>query len=62
MSNICNKCKIKNPKHSENNCPNCPKCGADPSHYEMRNYSMMWHEGDIYCTLCDTFIRYFDAG
>lgn len=41
----------------------CPKCGDDnPDHREMRNYSMMWHEGDIHCTNCGAFIRYFDAG
>lgn len=41
----------------------CPKCGdTDPEHREMRNYSMMWHEGDIHCTNCGAFIRLFDAG
>lgn len=38
----------------------CPKCGSFSR--EMRNYSMMWHEGDIHCAACGTFIRYFDAG
>jgi hypothetical protein len=40
----------------------CPKCGADPSKHEVRNYSMMWHEGDVYCLMCNTFVRSFDAG
>lgn len=38
----------------------CPKCGSTT--FEMRNYDMMWHEGDIHCASCGTFIRDFDAG
>lgn len=38
----------------------CPNCGCTQT--EMRNYSMMWHEGDIHCAECGTFIRTFDAG
>lgn len=38
----------------------CPKCGK-VGETEMFNYSMMWHDGDIYC-VCGQFIRHFDAG
>jgi transcription elongation factor Elf1 len=38
----------------------CPNCGS--IEFEMRNYSMMWHEGDIHCANCGQFIRYYDAG
>jgi len=38
----------------------CPECGS--TEFEMRNYSMMWHEGDIHCAKCGKFIRRFDAG
>jgi len=38
----------------------CPKCGS--TEFEMRNYSMMWHDGDIHCARCGEFIRVFDAG
>jgi Zn ribbon nucleic-acid-binding protein len=38
----------------------CPECGA--TDFEMRNYEMMWHEGDIHCARCGKFIRRFDAG
>ena len=38
----------------------CPKCGS--TEFEMRNYEMMWHEGDIHCEKCGEFIRHFDAG
>lgn len=38
----------------------CPVCGSHE--FEMRNYSMIWHDGDIHCALCGEFIRVFDAG
>ncbi len=40
----------------------CPHCGADKSQQEVRNHSLMWHDGDVYCTACGGFVRYFDAG
>lgn len=40
----------------------CPKCGSLPSDHEVKNHSMMWHEGDIHCVKCNTFVRTFDAG
>lgn len=40
----------------------CPKCGSAPSEHEVKNYDMMWHEGDVHCKRCDTFVRYWDAG
>lgn len=40
----------------------CPECGSPPSDHEVRNYDMMWHEGDIHCSKCNTFVRYYDAG
>ena len=40
----------------------CPKCDAGPEHQEVRNYDMMWHDVDIHCTICDTFVRSYDAG
>jgi uncharacterized Zn finger protein (UPF0148 family) len=38
----------------------CPDCGS--TEFEMRNYEMMWHEGDIHCAQCGKYIRRFDAG
>lgn len=29
---------------------------------EVRNYSAIWHDGDIHCVDCGKFIRYYDAG
>lgn len=40
----------------------CHKCGADPKNQEIRNYSMMWGDGDVYCTLCGAYVRMYDAG
>lgn len=40
----------------------CPECDSAPENHELRNYSMMWHEGDIHCGKCGTFVRYYDAG
>ncbi len=38
----------------------CPKCGG--TEFEVRNYSMLWHDGDIHCAVCGRYIRGFDAG
>lgn len=38
----------------------CPKCGS--TNHEVRNHSLMWHDGDIYCLDCGAYIRMFDAG
>lgn len=40
----------------------CPKCGAGPEDQEIRNYNMMWHDGDIHCIKCGTYVRDYDAG
>ena len=38
----------------------CPDCGS--TEFEMHNYELAWHEGDIHCARCGKFIRRFDAG
>lgn len=38
----------------------CRECGS--IHLVMKNYSMMWHDGDLHCADCDEFVRTFDAG
>lgn len=38
----------------------CPKCGGTECHVE--NYDMTWHDGDVVCNACDTYVRGFDAG
>lgn len=37
-------------------------CQCGSTDFEMRNYSMMWHDGDVYCAQCGKFIRSWDAG
>lgn len=56
--NLCSVC------HKEDTYLNqhCSKCGACPQYQEIRDYSMMWHDGEIHCTRCGNFIRDFDAG
>lgn len=41
---------------------NCPKCGSPPSEHEVRNHSLMWRDGDVYCTRCGAYVRLYDAG
>lgn len=38
----------------------CPECSGTKT--RMENYDMMWHEADIVCDGCDTYIRMWDAG
>lgn len=38
----------------------CPECGGTDT--RMENYSMMWHDADVVCQACDTYIRMWDAG
>lgn len=38
----------------------CPKCGSCPQYHEIRNYDIVWGDGDIHCTECGTRVRSFD--
>jgi len=40
------------------------KCPVDSSHvgFEVRNYSFIWHDGDVHCAQCGAYIRMYDAG
>jgi len=38
----------------------CPECGG--TELRMENYDMMWHEADLVCQACDTYVRMWDAG
>ncbi len=42
---------------ARNACPHC-----ESKNLEVRNHSFMWHDGDIYCEDCGTYVRDFDAG
>ena len=39
----------------------CKNCGAGPEKWEIRNYDMLWRDGEIYCQ-CGQYIRMYDAG
>jgi hypothetical protein len=40
----------------------CPNCKAKPLEVEVKNYSLMWHDGDVCCVSCGHKIRSYDAG
>jgi uncharacterized Zn finger protein (UPF0148 family) len=46
--------------HVINTYKKCPKCGG--SNFEVRNYDLMWHDGEVWCTDCDVYVRGYDAG
>ena len=39
-------------------CPECLENGVGV----LENYDPMWHDGDINCKQCGTYIRMYDAG
>lgn len=38
----------------------CPHCGANKSHQEVRNYDLIWGDGDVYCCSCGGYVRSWD--
>lgn len=60
VTGYCYKCKKTNGLFGIHT--HCPNCDSPPENHEIRNYSMMWHEGDIHCKLCGTYVRMYDAG
>lgn len=40
----------------------CPKCGSPPNEHEVRNYDLIWGDGDIHCCICGTYVRGYDRG
>lgn len=46
--------------HIINDYKPCPKCGG--KNFEVINYDMMWHDGDVYCVDCGAYVRMYDAG
>jgi len=44
------------------NHTHCPKCNSAPENHRLENYDPKWHDGDIFCNGCDTFVRDWDAG
>ena len=37
----------------------CPRC--ESMEFELKNYSLARHEGEVRCARCGEFIRVFDA-
>lgn len=38
----------------------CSRCACGKT--EIRNYDAMWHDGQVHCKDCGTYIREYDAG
>lgn len=38
----------------------CPKCGSD-QHLEIRDWSEISRDGDVWCYKCNTYIRSLDT-
>jgi len=45
----------KNIGHSINTYQTCPKCGG--TNFGVRNHSLIWHDGDVWCADCNVFVR-----
>ncbi len=46
--------------HGINTYKKCPSCGG--TNFEVRNHSLIWHDGDVYCKDCGAYVRSYDAG
>ncbi len=40
--------------------PNCPNCNAPPAKQEVRDINPVLRIGDVYCTVCGTYVREWD--
>ena len=40
----------------------CPTCGSDFRKWRVVDYNEIWRDGKVICSVCDTFIRDYDAG
>lgn len=49
------------PGHMINTYKSCPKCGKTDE-LEVRNYDLIWHDGEVWCRRCDVKVRTYDAG
>jgi len=38
----------------------CPDCGSNKTSVE--NHDLNWHDGDVVCVDCGTYVRMYDAG
>ena len=38
----------------------CPDCGS--TNTTVENHDLNWHDGDVTCTDCGTYVRMYDAG
>lgn len=46
--------------HGINAYKKCPKCNG--TNFTVKNYDMMWHDGEVWCVDCNVYVREYDAG
>lgn len=39
----------------------CPKCGSSGRDHEVRGFSEVSRDGEVYCKKCGSYVRYFDT-
>lgn len=44
-------------RHAWNTCPDCGSTNTT-----VENHDLNWHDGDVTCTDCGTYVRMYDAG
>jgi len=47
--------------HGINKYKPCPKCNS-AEHLTIRDYDPIWHDGEVWCSRCNEFVRTYDAG
>lgn len=40
----------------------CPECDSSPDKHELRDYDLIWGDGEIWCPDCEIKVRNFDRG
>jgi hypothetical protein len=60
MSTNDNERRIRIPNSAVPAPGKCTKCGS--LKFEMRNYMVLWQDGDIHCADCGEFFRSFGTG
>jgi hypothetical protein len=46
--------------HLINTADRCPQCSG--TNFTVRDYSLLWHDGEVWCLDCNVFVRSYDAG
>jgi hypothetical protein len=47
--------------HIINEYRSCPQCKS-AAFLEVRKHDPIWLDGEVWCSKCNVFVRYYDAG